>query len=499
MKKFYRTFLATAFSIMGLAASAAPVVIGDPLEGSLPEFPDKMVIIYSDYSSLALSGAQNQAIVVYNPDNTSETFNAKVEMNGTQMTNRVYFTWDDKKPTAPGEYSILVKSDQLKDVTNGSTSLTCEDAILHYTLDDAAGLDYEVTPAPGKVDVLPSRVTVTFPADFEIKDGDAPWVTIEGPAGYEANFTPEKTAERTLAFDWTPLPTEPGAYTVKITNIGFTTPQPDVEYEFTYILQKNNTATYEYVAAPAPGEISNFPSTISVTISGFDSVFPRTGMNPAATIECPDGSILNCEVQSPEYTNTVVLNVSRELTKPGFYKVTLNCEALCNENIEPLKGIIEFEYILGARSIIYNPMPGITGNIEKLTYTIRNAQNVTISDAPDAISFTDSKGATVDFTAKAEDNVITITPATPVTEEGVYTVEIKAGSLTIDGEVYVLPISAVYEVSASGVTGITSADCEIDVYGIDGTLRLRKASSDDLRTLAPGIYVAGGKKIIIRR
>lgn len=38
-----------------------------------------------------------------------------------------------------------------------------------------------------------------------------------------------------------------------------------------------------------------------------------------------------------------------------------------------------------------------------------------------------------------------------------------------------------------------------DVYGIDGTLRIRNASQEDIDRLEPGVYIVEGKKVMIRR
>ena len=53
-----------------------------------------------------------------------------------------------------------------------------------------------------------------------------------------------------------------------------------------------------------------------------------------------------------------------------------------------------------------------------------------------------------------------------------------------------------------GTTGITNTvynKAELaDVYTIDGTKRLSKASTDEINALPKGMYIVNGKKIIIK-
>lgn len=726
MPKFYKkTFLSGLLALAGLSAAAAPAVTTEPLEGTLSEFPDKMVIIYTEYTQLVVAGANNKAVTVYKPDNTYEEFNARVEMDGVTMTNRVWFSWGDKKPTAPGEYTISVNSGKLQNAADGFKPLTCGNPILHYTLagealkdadveitpapgnlsampqsievafkdeasvapftgamaiisgparyygefsmnanggntisikpegdfdtngtytvtipcdrlkgadgeplkynnvafsynlklapkdakvtispspgtvnvfpkeitvtfedfsivaptvgknpivqvkgpgdfeqsyfadnvpaasglpgnsivieieeenpviadgtydftipvssltvspdksirdvkfsfklDSEAGLDYTVVPDPGTVDKLPGEVTVRFSSDFTFSAADIDIVTVDGPNGYEASFKAYAKSSNELAFAWSPLPKDAGAYRVTIDRAGlvFTVPQPEVEYVFTYVLQPSQTVDYDCVIGPAPGEISSFPSQLTVTFNDFNSVFPRPGMNPAATVTCPDGSVLNCEVANNDYLNTVRINISRQLTETGIYKVCLNLNALCDEDQAPLKGELRFEYILGAKSIAVSPAPGVVASLDEVAFTVRNAKEITVTDAAIVVfSITGENGETYGCTGSASGNVVTVKSASPVTAEGIYTVKVAENALTIDGETYPLPITAVYTISASGVELISSDSIRPDVYSIDGTLLYRAASPEQVGSLGKGIYIIGGKKVIVRR
>lgn len=49
------------------------------------------------------------------------------------------------------------------------------------------------------------------------------------------------------------------------------------------------------------------------------------------------------------------------------------------------------------------------------------------------------------------------------------------------------------------VSGIQDSTNGEDVYGIDGMLKIRNASPDDVRGLGSGVYIIGGRKVMIRK
>lgn len=96
--------------------------------------------------------------------------------------------------------------------------------------------------------------------------------------------------------------------------------------------------------------------------------------------------------------------------------------------------------------------------------------------------------------------VAKISPA--VTEKGVYTLIIPAGALKVNGEesskLSYLDFSVDPALEDTTYVGEISDNPLVDVYSIDGTLVLRGASADAIATLPCGLYIAGGKKYIVR-
>ena len=95
---------------------------------------------------------------------------------------------------------------------------------------------------------------------------------------------------------------------------------------------------------------------------------------------------------------------------------------------------------------------------------------------------------------------------TPVTVDGEYVVVIPARSICDDpfymseGKSGICNPEIRLNYTVDGGAGVASvsevSDC--DVFDIQGRIVLRNASSADLKTLSKGIYVAGGKKLVIK-
>lgn len=70
----------------------------------------------------------------------------------------------------------------------------------------------------------------------------------------------------------------------------------------------------------------------------------------------------------------------------------------------------------------------------------------------------------------------------------------------LEGNVLYAGANLKYEPGVDGVGSMPDdSKAQSDVYGIDGTLRMRNASLEDIDRLEPGVYIVGGKKVMIRR
>jgi hypothetical protein len=90
----------------------------------------------------------------------------------------------------------------------------------------------------------------------------------------------------------------------------------------------------------------------------------------------------------------------------------------------------------------------------------------------------------------------------PLEEAGVYTFTLPAGTFVFaDGE-SLDEIEFTYTVvpETSGVDSVAAANSElVDVYSIDGVCVLRGAEKSNVSSLAPGVYLVNGKKVLVRK
>ncbi|MDE5880792.1 MAG: hypothetical protein K2H60_03600, partial [Muribaculaceae bacterium] len=105
-----------------------------------------------------------------------------------------------------------------------------------------------------------------------------------------------------------------------------------------------------------------------------------------------------------------------------------------------------------------------------------------------------------------DDYLINVTLKTPIAEDGAYVVVIPARSIC-DDAFYMsegkngicnpeIRLNYTVSNSVSVATVIEAVNC--DIFDIQGNIVLRNASSADLKTLSKGIYIIGGKKVVVK-
>ena len=84
--------------------------------------------------------------------------------------------------------------------------------------------------------------------------------------------------------------------------------------------------------------------------------------------------------------------------------------------------------------------------------------------------------------------------------DGEWTATVSASGLEIDGTEYLKVISWKFNIKTpDSVAGIFGDDTLFNVYNAAGIIIFSNGNADDLRTLAPGLYIINGKKVIIRK
>ncbi len=106
-----------------------------------------------------------------------------------------------------------------------------------------------------------------------------------------------------------------------------------------------------------------------------------------------------------------------------------------------------------------------------------------------------------------DDYLVNATFAEPFAEKGEYVFVIPARMIGDDaflmsdrkGGVCNPEIRLEYTIDPEGLgVGSIAESAPVNVYDVQGRLVLRNASSADMKTLAKGIYIVGGKKLVVR-
>ncbi len=141
--------------------------------------------------------------------------------------------------------------------------------------------------------------------------------------------------------------------------------------------------------------------------------------------------------------------------------------------------------------------------------TITTTESVAILDNSKDVVLLNAEGDTVavgavDYDWEAWDVLyVTLTPT--ITEEGTYTLLIPEGLFgNLDETMYNPELSYTFNVgeepSTTGISDAVAADGNetVKVYTVSGVLVAEGARSEVIGTLAKGLYIVGGKKVVVR-
>ena len=144
---------------------------------------------------------------------------------------------------------------------------------------------------------------------------------------------------------------------------------------------------------------------------------------------------------------------------------------------------------------VYDVRPG-SAVLENLTtgdVWYGNALKTRLEDGSSQLYFTFSQ-----LGAEEEDEITTI-GTYQLTVRGLYETELQEDETEVDTD---MPnVYATYYVvnDYSGVQNLFGEESVYNVYGINGVQMIRNGNADSLKSLAPGLYIINGKKVLIRR
>ena len=193
----------------------------------------------------------------------------------------------------------------------------------------------------------------------------------------------------------------------------------------------------------------------------------------------------------------------------GFYILTLadgtkgySPAVTTTVEVNPAGGVLDLDY-----TAVPAPRSTVKGELSEFSIKFEGVTEVALGDAADRNGLTVSMGSKTmhydeEFTADAMD-VSVMKFNTPIEgdnttvivdlAEGFYVLTLEDGTMGKSPEVhYSFTLT-----TAVGIVAILGEDFTGDVYGIDGVCVIRDANAADLRKLAPGLYIIGGRKFMV--
>lgn len=247
-----------------------------------------------------------------------------------------------------------------------------------------------------------------------------------------------------------------------------------------------------------------------------------------------DGDIVATGTGRSDFSdaNRIVVDLNEPVVADGMYMVVIPNHVIVNGDYyesEGEEGLCNPEYKLyytvvskgsddpvdpSAQEVFnftqVDPVSGST--IEELSHisiwfpdvvvTTGGSAYVYSADAADAEPLTT---ATVNWDY-ADDFLVKVDLVTPISENGEYIVVVPARTIcddaffASDGASGICnpEIRLTYTVDNGSAVASVAEISNCDVYDLQGNLVLRNASSDDIKNLAKGIYLVGGKKLVVK-
>lgn len=285
----------------------------------------------------------------------------------------------------------------------------------------------------------------------------------------------------------------------------------------------------ELIVTPATGTVESLKTfTLKAPENKYDDMIPSWLEFPYLVKGRDIVYKFNFEDDSDFYTTedygTINLTLPEEQVEPGTYMLvipygTLICTTQSAQGtgdsnasmniiytIEGQSG--EAEYVIEPKSI--EPAAGDVKELSKFTVTFDEDMAIVTYDA----YILDADGNELQKADITYDDDLSnvrdfhIALATPITEEGTYTLYIPQGAFGTEEYAQsnedsrtgraAKEIRAQYTVKAGSVAGINAADQRGDVYNAAGVLVLRDATAGQVAKLAKGFYIFNGKKVFVK-
>lgn len=261
------------------------------------------------------------------------------------------------------------------------------------------------------------------------------------------------------------------------------------------------------------GPMGVMPGTFTLHYPGFDvnavnsmSVVNLCNVNPDGTT---GSAIVRYIVsKSKEYGDAIVLKNwnggNKEMyLAPGTYRMSSNQPLFNVKDNNTFCNYLNFDIeIVAPTDAPYVVTPATGSTLESLNeISAAFAEGTQVEILNSDICWLTGEKVRFPYYAKMGEtpNSVTFTTVYPVEEAGDYTFASASGAMAANGVNYVIAADfTIFKDPNAIAERFADKDGLVDVYTTDGRTMMRRASAEQLRSLAKGVYVVGGRVVILK-
>ncbi len=259
---------------------------------------------------------------------------------------------------------------------------------------------------------------------------------------------------------------------------------------------------------PVPGEIESL-SVIEITFDDYSEVGVNSGV-PTLSIDGGDPVRLNDVELDWDIWNKCMLNLGQTYTAAGTYVITFPAGYFLLGEDGDLSDELSLTYTIVAGDIpqpddviVFNPAEGDVEELSSITIKYVNEEEIGIGAGKATLSIDGGEDMylpdlTFDFDADLNELIQPL--GETYTADGTYVITFPAGYFLLGSNGRNSAEVTVTYTIFHGSVSIVTADANgiYHVFAINGVKVLETENISDVKSLAPGIYIINGVKIVVK-
>lgn len=519
MKKIF-TFAATALTAFAMQAQFASVspeqgevkleVNESGLSGMNFRFAEKAEV-NRDANKFVTLLHNDTPIAVVPASNTRQIVFDNIMSDVWQVA---FFLTPNKAATQPGDYQVVFDEGLF---LLGEDKTPMPRTVLDYYI---AQPDYTITPEGGQKVMSLQDFTLIFNCK-EVRRNEEKRISffdVYAISGDDETFnyiTPTEDIDKNIVYLFltnevnTPgtwrLEAEAGAF-IMVMEDGSEVESPEINETWVVPNYLGGLPT----VTPAPGNIKFFPGEIYLHLPEGLYVNNVNSMEPSWIYSVnADGSLGDKVARYQGYKvnddRTVVRLVNLEGPDASFTPAPGKYRLVTGQMLYSVVGKVGYQSSMTYNyTVVDSDMKYVITPDPEEALDVLNDITIEFPDAAEVkivngtYSWLSSTLSNYMFWPSAADNKVTFHTAVDVVYPGEYSLHCNATTISVDGEYF--SIEPVFTVTGKGMSAVEEISTELpevfDIFSIDGTLVRRNATVID--NLPKGLYIAGGKKLIIK-